>query len=195
MKHNYEDREALQACLNQMASLPRLTPDEERAAVHRLTMANRRLRVCLLSCGFILDKVAGMFDRIERRELRLDYTLGFSTNDSAERRRVAKCLPVVLAEIRGTLRDNCRSFARAMTKSTPRDERIRSWRGMPGRRRRAVVDIHQVGVRTRHLQRWQRQLEKLAMEMQWLGRKVRCLGGVGDGDMEKGTTRAAVCAP
>lgn len=190
MKRSYEDREALQAYLSQMARFPRLTADEERAAADRLTTANRHLRTCLLSCDFTLDKVACLFERLERRELRPDYTLGFSTNDSIERRRVAKLLPIVLGEIRRAVRENRREFATAMKSSVPHDQRISAWRQMPASRRRAIAGVHAVGVRTRHLQHWQRQLETLALEMQWLCRKLQCLREVGDEDK----AREARCA-
>lgn len=182
MKRNYEDREALQTYLDEMAKIPRLTADEEREAARRLMTTSRRLRLCLLSCDFVLHKAARLFERLERRELRLDYTIGFPTNDSTKRQRVAECMPIVRADIRHTLGDNRSRFALAMKRSLPLDQRLRLWRGMPACRRRAIAGVNRIGFRTRRLQRWQRQLEALGTEMQWLGRKVKCLREVADDD-------------
>lgn len=182
MKRNDEDREALQTYLDEMAKIPRLTADEERKAAHRLMTTSRRLRLCLLSCDFVLDKAARLFERLERRELRLDYTIGFPTNDSTKRQRIVESMPIVLSEIRCALQENRSRFALAMKRSLPLDERLRLWRGMPACRRRAIDGVNQIGFRTRRLQRWQRQLETLGSQMQWLGRKVNCLSAVGDYD-------------
>lgn len=179
MKRTYEDREALQAYFHQMAGFSRLTAAEEQAAATRLTATSRRLRICLLSSDFMLEKVAHLLERLQRRELRLDYTMGFSTNNFQERGRVANCLPTVLEEVRRVLDANRRDFANVVRKSLPLEQRRQTWRCMSLRRRYVAVPIDRIGVRTRHLQRWQRQLEALSAEIQQRRREIDALGQVG----------------
>ncbi|HQU45851.1 MAG: hypothetical protein B7Z73_10015 [Planctomycetia bacterium 21-64-5] len=172
MRSTYENNDSLQAYLDQMGRFPRLTVAEESAAADRLAEARRRLRTCLLSSDFVLEKAARLLERLQRRELRLDHTIGFSANDAAERRRVTSLLPTVVERLRAVLRDNRRDFAQLMRRSLPIEERRAAWRRMAARRRDVRSAVDQIGIRTRHLQRWQQQLELLAAEIEPLRRRA-----------------------
>ncbi|HET6881650.1 MAG TPA: sigma-70 family RNA polymerase sigma factor [Pirellulales bacterium] len=161
MRGTRENNDSLQTYLGQMGQFPRLTAAQETEAADRLILTRRRLRASILSSDFVLRKVMGLLDRLQRRKLRLDHTMGFSSNDSAERRRVLELLPKVLDLLRTTLRDNRRDFAQVVKRSLSKRDRRAAWRRMVLRRRRAADAINEIGVRTRHLQRWQRQLETL----------------------------------
>jgi RNA polymerase primary sigma factor len=167
-----DNHESLQSYLEQMSRFPRLTASEEAAAAKRLTDSRRWLRTCILSCDFVLGRVARLLKRLEQRKLRLDHTIGFSSNDACERRRVLLLLPEALDQIRGILRDNRRDFAQVVDGSLAIELRRAAWRRMAVRRRRGVELIEEIGVRTRHLQRWQRQLESLGVQMLRLSRRV-----------------------
>ncbi|HVA47281.1 MAG TPA: sigma-70 family RNA polymerase sigma factor [Pirellulales bacterium] len=172
MRSTYENNDSLQAYLDQMGRFPRLTAAEESAAADRLVDARRRLRTCLLSSDFVLEKAARLLERLQQRELRLDHTIGFSTNDAAERQRVTALLPTVVERLRTVLRDNRRDFAQLMRRGLPVEERRAAWRRMAARRRTVGSAVDQIGIRTRHLQRWEQQLESLAMEVESLRRRV-----------------------
>jgi RNA polymerase primary sigma factor len=172
MRPMSENNESLQTYLGQMSRYPRLTALQEADAAERLMSARRRLRACILSSDFVLRKVARLLARLEQRKLRLDHTIGFSSNNSVERRRVVDLLPGVLERLRRTLRDNRREFAQVMKRSLSPDDRRDAWRRIVVRRRRAVAAVNEIGVRTRHLQRWQRQFETVATQMQQLRRQV-----------------------
>jgi RNA polymerase primary sigma factor len=172
MRRTYESHDSLQAYLGQMSRYPRLTASEEADASKRLVQSRRRLRTCILSCDFILERVARLLERLEQRELRLDHTIGFSSNDTGERRRVSRLMPEVISHLRGILRDNRCDFAQVTRRSLTMDERRAAWRRMVQRRRRAIQVVEKVGIRTRHLQHWQRQLESLGVQMLRQSRKL-----------------------
>ena len=173
MRRINDNNESLQTYLGQMGRYPRLTAAEEAETTERLVSARRRLRACILSSDFVLRKVVRLLERLQQRKMRLDHTIGFSSSNSAERRRVVDLLPEVLDRLRCTLRHNRRDFAQVMRCSLSAEERRAAWRRMVVRRRRAVAAVNEIGVRTRHLQRWQRQFESLAAQMQQLRRQVR----------------------
>lgn len=175
MRSASENNESLQAYLGQMSAYPRLTAVQETDAAARLITARRRLRACVLSCDFMLAKVARLLERLQQRELRLDHTIGFSSNNATERQRVAVLLPEVLRKLRGILRYNRRDFAQVMNRTLELDQRRAAWRRMAARRRKAVAAVNQIGIRTRHLQYWQRQLESFGAEMQRLAENVTVL--------------------
>jgi RNA polymerase primary sigma factor len=172
MKTMRESYESLQSYLEQMSRFPRLTPNEEIAAAKRLTDSRRWLRTCILSCDFVLQRVLRLLERLQQRELRLDHTIGFSSNDAGERQRVSMLLPEAIDELRRILRGNRGDFAQVVDGSLAMDIRRAAWRRMAARRRRGVRLVEDIGVRTRHLQRWQRQLESLGVQMLRLSRKV-----------------------
>jgi hypothetical protein len=145
MKTIHDDRVAIQAYFDHMARFPRLTAAEEVVAAERLTTASRRLRACLLSSDFMLSEVAGLFDRLRRRNVRLDHAIGFSSNDAAERRRVLDLLPAAEAEIQRVLRVNGTAFSKVVKKSFPLDVRRATWRAMMVRRRVAMARVDQIG--------------------------------------------------
>jgi RNA polymerase primary sigma factor len=167
-----DNNEALQTYLGQMGQYPRLTAAQEAEAAERLMQTRRRLRACIMASDFVLRKVMGLLDRLQRRKLRLDHTMGFSSNDSVERRRVQSLLPMVLDQLRSTLRDNRRDFAQVMKRSLSKRDRRAAWRRMVLRRRKVAAAVNDIGVRTRHLQRWQRQFETLMGEMEQLRRQL-----------------------
>jgi len=175
MRTNHDDKEALQAFFERMDDLPRLSATEEAASEERLATSNRRLRGCLLSCDFMLDHVACLFERLRRREIRLDHVIGFSSSDAAERRRVEALLPIALEELRRALYDNRRAFGQVMKRNRPLDERRAVWRGMGKNRAPAIAAVNQIGIRTRQLQQWQRQLEAVGLEMGRLTRQLESL--------------------
>jgi RNA polymerase primary sigma factor len=170
-----ENNESLQAYLGQMSRHPRLTVSQEKEAAQRLMTARRCLRACILSNDFVLDKVAKLLERLRQRELRLDHTIGFSSNDAVERQRVVLLLPTAIRQLRVILRDNRRDFAQVMSRTVHVDQRCAAWRRMAARRRAAVAMVNQIGVRTRHLQHWQRQLESFGTEMQELAGRIAAL--------------------
>ena len=172
MKRVRESYESLQSYLEQMSKFPRLTANEEVAAARRLTDSRGGLRTCILSCDFVLQRVLRLLERLQQRELRLDHTIGFSSNDAGERQRVSLLLPQAIDEIRRILRGNRGDFAQVVDGSLAMGLRRIAWRRMAGRRRRGVRLVEAIGIRTRHLQRWQRQLESLGVQMLRLSRKV-----------------------
>lgn len=175
MKTQRDDRTALTAYFHEMEQFPRLTVAEESAAAERLSASKRRLKACLLSSDYILTKCACLLERVLRRDLRIDHAVGFSCNDSAERVRVARLLPIVLAELQRALTANRRAFLQVMQKDVPLEERRRIWHEMPANRARAIVGIHRIGIRTRQLQHWQRELESARSEMIQLRRELASL--------------------
>jgi RNA polymerase primary sigma factor len=176
MRSISENNESLQTYLTQMARHPRLTLAQEDDAAKRLMTARRRLRACVLSSDFVLRKVARLLDRLQQRKMRLDHTIGFSSNNSAERRRVLDLLPEVLGRLRSTLRHNRSDFVQVVRRKLPPGERRAAWRRMRIRRRRALSGVNAIGVRTRHLQRWQRQFETLLSQMQNVRRQLAICG-------------------
>lgn len=166
MRTVHENNEALRAYLAQMARHPRLTAEQENEAAERLMASRQKLRNCLLTSDFVLRKVGRLLRRLEQRKLRLDHTMGFSSNDPVERRRVEKLLPEVLNQIRCTLRDNRGDFEQVLHRNHSHEARRAAWRRIVVRRRRATAAVNEIGVRTRHLQRWQRQFEDLVARMQ-----------------------------
>ncbi|MGH7138969.1 MAG: sigma-70 family RNA polymerase sigma factor, partial [Pirellulales bacterium] len=167
-----ENNESLRTYFEQMARYPRLTAEQEAEAAERLMRTRRKLRACTLASDFVLRKVARLLERLQQRKLRLDHTIGFSSSDTEKRGRVVALLPVVLDRLRRTLRDNRGDFAQAMKTSLSNEERRVAWRRIVRRRRRAAAAVNEIGVRTRHLQRWQRQFETLVAQMQQLRRQV-----------------------
>lgn len=161
MRSMRENNEALQAYLSQMATFPRLTVDQENEAAERLIESRQKLRNCILASDFVLRKVGRLLRRLEQRKLRLDHTMGFSSNDAVERRRVQRLLPEVLNQIRITLRDNRGDFEHVLRRNHSHRTRRDAWRRIVMRRREAAAAVNEIGVRTRHLQRWQRQFESL----------------------------------
>lgn len=166
MRTTRDNNEALQAYLEQMARYPRLTVEQENEGAERLIESRRKLRNCILASDFVLRKVGRLLLRLQQRKLRLDHTIGFSSNNAVERRRVQQLLPEVLDRIRCTLRDNRRDFEQVLRRSLSRDVRRAAWRRIVVRRRRAAAAVNEIGVRTRHLQRWQRQFEGLVARVQ-----------------------------
>lgn len=165
MRITNENNEALRAYLSQMGAYPCLTAEQENEAAKHLKKSRRKLRNRILLSDFVLRKVAKLLVRLQQRELRLDHTMGFSSNDAAERRRVQQLLPLVLDEIRCTLRDNRGDFEQSLRRGESRKNRRAAWRRILMRRRQAAAAVNEIGIRTRHLQRWQRQFEEIASRL------------------------------
>lgn len=190
MRASRENSDSLQAYFNQMARFPRLTPAEEAAAAAKLLSARRRLRACILSSDYVLAKVTRLLQRLERRKLRLDHTIGFSSSNADERRRVRALLPKAIARLRRILRDNRRDFAQFRRRGLPPAERRAAWQRMAARRRAGRQLVNRIGVRTRHLQRWHRQLQAAEAEISLLTRRIAAgLAAGTTGLLEQGRTR------
>lgn len=172
MRAPADNNEALRTYFEQMARYPRLTAEQEAEAAKQLMRTRRKLRACTLASDFVLRKAARLLERLQQRKLRLDHTIGFSSSDTEKRRHVLALLPAVLDRLRLTLRDNRGDFVQVMKTSLSLDERRAAWRRIVRRRRRAAAAVNRIGVRTRHLQRWQRQFATLVAQMQQLRRPL-----------------------
>ncbi|QGJ69453.1 RNA polymerase sigma factor SigA [Planctomycetales bacterium 10988] len=161
--------------LMQMGRISMLSQEEEIAAAHCIQVSRTAYRRCLLGSDYVLRGAMSLLEKIQKGQLRLDRTIEVSVTDAAEKKRILARLSPNLNTIRHLLDENEKDFQQLMTTQQDLTARKRIWKTISRRRRRAIVLIEEMNLRTQRLQWLGEGLTQLAQQMAELRAEKRFL--------------------
>ncbi len=160
-----EDEENLDVALNgariddpvriylmQMGENPLLNRAQEIESAKQIESTRRRYRRTMLANDFLLQGAVTLLKKVRDGELRLDRTVDVSVTDAAEKKSILKLLGPNLSTLALLLRANRRDFRVVVNKRRSRAARMDAWRKLVRRRRKAVVLVEELMLRTNRLQ-------------------------------------------
>ena len=133
--------------LNQMHTLPLLSPEQELATARRVAETRRRYRQALFSFTPVLRGAVELLRQVKVGRRRLDRTFDLWAADQQRLAEVSQQLTPSLTEIEELLHRNGEEFRTVVNRQIPIQQRRAVWRKILARRARAATLINQLGLR------------------------------------------------
>ena len=138
--------------LTQMGEIPLLTRQEEINLARRIETTRTAFRRRLLACDFVIRAAYKVLSRVHRGELPFDRTVQVSVTDRLEKEQILGRLPHNLRTLEVLLQRNEDDYRIATSKSERPALRRQAWKRLADRRRRAVMLIEELGLRTQRIE-------------------------------------------
>jgi len=138
--------------LTQMGEIPLLTRQEEINLARRIETTRTAFRRRLLACDFVIRAAYKVLSRVHRGELPFDRTVQVSVTDRLEKEQILGRLPHNLKTLEILLERNEEDYRVATSKSIKMSQRRAAWARLAQRRRRAVMLIEELGLRTQRIE-------------------------------------------
>ena len=138
--------------LTQMGEIPLLTRQEEINLARRIETTRTAFRRRLLACDFVIRAAYKVLSRVHRGELPFDRTVQVSVTDCLEKEQILGRLPHNLRTMEILLQRNEEDYRVATSKSVKMPQRRAAWARLAQRRRRAVMLIEELGLRTQRIE-------------------------------------------
>ena len=148
--------------LTQMGEIPLLTRQQEINLARRIETTRTAFRRRLLACDYVIRAAYKVLKRVHRGELPFDRTVQVSVTDRLEKEQILGRLPHNLETLETLLERNAEDYRIASSKSEKPARRQAAWLNLAKRRRRAVMLVEELGLRTQRIEAMIPQLEQFS---------------------------------
>ncbi|MBX3425750.1 MAG: sigma-70 family RNA polymerase sigma factor [Pirellulales bacterium] len=138
--------------LTQMGEIPLLTRQQEINLARRIETTRAAFRRRLLACDYVIRAAYKVLGRVHRGELPFDRTVQVSVTDRLEKEQILGRLPHNLATLELLLDRNADDYRIATSKNQKPAARKAAWERLGKRRRRAVMLVEELGLRTQRIE-------------------------------------------
>jgi len=138
--------------LTQMGEIPLLTRQQEINLARRIETTRTAFRRRLLACDYVIRAAHKVLKRVHRGELPFDRTVQVSVTDRLEKEQILGRLPHNLETLDILLERNAEDYRIATSKSEKPARREQAWKNLAKRRRRAVMLVEELGLRTQRIE-------------------------------------------
>ncbi|MEQ8835993.1 MAG: sigma-70 family RNA polymerase sigma factor, partial [Lacipirellulaceae bacterium] len=138
--------------LTQMGEIPLLTRQEEINLARRIETTRTSFRRRLLACDYVIRAAYKVLKRVHEGQLPFDRTVQVSVTDRLEKEQILGRLPHNLATLETLLERNEHDYRIATSKSEKMSKRREAWKRLGLRRRRAVMLVEELGLRTQRIE-------------------------------------------
>ena len=147
--------------LTQMGEIPLLTRAEEIRLAAKIETTRTAFRRRLLACDYVIRAAVKTLERVHRGELPFDRTVQVSVTDRLEKEQILGRLPHNLRTLAILLERNVEDYRIATCKTHRKAQRRAAWTRLALRRRRAVLLVEELGLRTQRIEAFIRPLQRV----------------------------------
>ena len=158
--------------LTQMGEIPLLTRPQEIALAKQIEVTRARFRRKVLECDYVIQQAVRVLRRVHEGDLPFDRTVQVSVTDRLEKEQILGRLPHNLKTLNVLLKRNRRDYRVATSKSRPMGERRAAWRHLGRCRRRAVLLVEELGLRTQRIEPMINTLEEFSRRVDELKGRI-----------------------
>jgi len=159
--------------LSQMAEIPLLSREEEIRLAKTIEVARKRFRRTVLGCQMALRGTVAILGKVQRGILPFDRTIKVSLTERLTKEQILARMPLNLATLEHLLDENRTDFTRLTSRSLSPSRRKMIRRRFIRRRRKSLVLVEELSLRTRRVQSMMRQLEEIVDRMDELRGQIR----------------------
>ena len=150
--------------LTQMGEIPLLKREQEIALAKRIEITRRRFRFKVLEVDGVLQQVVDTLKKVHTGELPFDRTVKVSLTENLEKDKILQRMPHNLKTLEHLLELDQADFAAFRAATTWKDQiRLRS--SLRRRRRKAVILVEELSIRTQRIQPLLKKLEQISARM------------------------------
>ncbi|MCR4410812.1 MAG: sigma-70 family RNA polymerase sigma factor [Thermoguttaceae bacterium] len=158
--------------LTQMGEIPLLTRQQEIALAKQIEITRSRFRRRVVECDYVMQQIVRTLRRVHEGELPFDRTVQVSVTDRLEKDQILGRLPHNLRTLSVILKRNRHDYRVATSRSRPLGQRKAAWRRLGRSRRRAVLLIEELGLRTQRIEPWIKTLEDYSRRVDELKARI-----------------------
>ena len=151
--------------LNQMSSLGLLTKEEEVACSKKIELTRRLYRRSVMESPLALQTAFGVLTKVYHGKLPFDRTMKIAATERLSKEQIQSRMPANLKTLAALLESMTADFELLVRKSTPAKTRQQARTRFLQRRRRALVLVEEMSMRTRRVHALMKQLEKISERM------------------------------
>ncbi|MDO4575620.1 MAG: sigma-70 family RNA polymerase sigma factor [Planctomycetia bacterium] len=157
----------------QMAAIPLLSREEETVLAKRIERMRKKFRRAILNSYVAMRGTMNILKKVHRGRITFDRTIKVSLTEQLTKEQIQARMPENLATL-NTLDERCRAAFRKMIRSTtPPEEKRRARQVFIRGRRKMMVLVEELSLRTRKIHAMMRQLEQLSERMNDLRKQLK----------------------
>ena len=172
--------------LTQMGEIPLLTREEEISLAKKIEVTRKRFRRELLECEYAMKSTLDVLTQVYRTDLPFDRTIKVSVTEGLEKTQILARMPHNLRTIEHMRRKYLEDAeALILDSSLPIEEKREREEGLNRRRRKIVLLVEELSIRTQRLQPVMKRMEQICDRMTELERRLNRLRTARHADDEK----------
>ncbi len=163
--------------LTQMAEIPLLTRQEEISLAKKIEVTRKRFRRSVLGCNFALQATVRTLQEVHRGALPFDRTIKVSLTERLTKEQIMARMPHNLRTLDHLIGQNRQDFRQLISRGSSDQAKSACRRRFVDSRRKALVLVEELSLRTRRVQPLVRQMMEMCERMADIrGRLLRLAG-------------------
>ena len=158
--------------LTQMGEIPLLTRQQEIRLARQIEITRAKFRHKVLECDYVMQTAFKVLRRVHEGDLPFDRTVQVSVTDQLEKCQILGRLPFNLRTLETLLKRNQHDYHVATSRSRALAQRRPAWRRLGRRRRRAVLLVEELGLRTQRIEPMIKTLEEFSRRVDELKQRI-----------------------
>lgn len=161
--------------LAQMGKMQLLSQTDEIRLAKKIEITRKWFRRKVLECDFAIRSVLDTLKRVHSEELPFDRTIKISQSEQLEKEQILRRMPYNLKTVEPLIELNREDFSRLFNPNLSERERDEIRRRLKLRRRKAVILIEELSIRTQKIQPLMKRLEQISARMDVLEQQIEKL--------------------
>jgi RNA polymerase primary sigma factor len=164
--------------LTQMGEIPLLSRDKEISLARKIEVTRRRFRRKVLECDYALRQVVETLKRVHSGDLPFDRTIKVSMTENLEKDKILQRMPHNLRTLEPLMESNVEDFQSLGDEGCSEGDREVIRERLRLRRRKTVMLVEELSIRTQKVQPLMKKLEQISQRMDELEAEAAALRGV-----------------
>ena len=163
--------------LSQMAEIPLLAREEEISLAKKIELTRKRFRQTVLGCRLALGNTLSILDKVHRGLLPFDRTIKVSLTERLTKEQIQARMPHNIATLNHLMEQSRKEFQTLIGRRAPSAQKAKARSRFIRIRRKCLVLVEELSLRTRRVQVAMQQMEEISQRMDLLREQIRELAG------------------
>jgi len=158
--------------LSQMAEIPLLTREQEISLAKKIEVARKSFRRTVIGCNLAMRATVSTLTKVHSGILPFDRTVKVSLTERLTKEQIMARMPHNLRTLTHLMEETRRDFQRLISRKTAPEDRAAARKRFIQRRRKTLILVEELSLRTRRVQAMMRQMEETSQRMERLRHQI-----------------------